>query len=137
MTISGRELPPDLTLVPEGPESSARRRRGLREILIGDEAFDRAVWVEGPPALVRSLLDADTRRIVASLLDGRLERPRLASFWARGRLETGVLSVELPDTAPPKVDPEELDPAILAGPSMLAEAFRAILALAEGVRLGR
>jgi len=91
-------LPPELTIEPEGHGGSGTT---TREIEVGDEAFDRAAWVEGPPALVRSLLDADTRRALARLFEGRLDRPRLQPFWAEGQLTEGVLHVDMPEAAPP------------------------------------
>jgi len=100
IAISGRGLPADVTVRPEGFGGSSRGS-GVREIEVGDEAFDRAAWVEGPPALVRSLLHADNRATIRGLFEGRLDRKRLSPFWATGRFDDGVLRVDVLEEAPP------------------------------------
>jgi HEAT repeat protein len=57
------------------PLSLRRERRGvlwrdraLREIQIGDKAFDDDFHVTGPHTFVRAILDADTRRLLSALL---------------------------------------------------------------------
>lgn len=54
------------------------RPRGLREIELGDEAFDSKFFVEGPMRVVFTLFDAETRRLLISadaesILDRELE----------------------------------------------------------------
>jgi hypothetical protein len=44
VSVSG--LPPEVTV---RPEQAGGRPRGVREIEVGDKAFDRAAWIEGPP----------------------------------------------------------------------------------------
>jgi HEAT repeat protein len=100
ISVSGPGIPAGLTVRPEGWGGSVRGFH-VREIEVGDEAFDRAAWVEGPPALVRSLLDAGTRRALLALFEGRLERPRLTDFWADGQVEDGELRVDLLEVPPP------------------------------------
>ncbi len=93
ITVSGAGRPRGLTIRPEDPRS--RARGGAREVEVGDDAFDAAAWVEGPPALAYALLDADTRRSLQALLGGQL-----SMFWASGRVENGVLGIEVPESAP-------------------------------------
>ena len=57
VTVSG--LPHPLGFRPEEPRASARASSG--EVQIGDPAFDSAVYVQGPPALLFALLDPPTR----------------------------------------------------------------------------
>jgi hypothetical protein len=99
VSLSGPGLPAGLTVRPEGFGGSLRGWH-VREIEVGEPEFDRAAWVEGPPALVRSLLDTGTRRALRSLFEGRLERPRLTAFWADGRVDDGILRVDLPELTP-------------------------------------
>ena len=133
VAISGPALARTLTLRPEGTDSAWRRLRGWQEIEVGDPAFDRAVWVEGPPLLVRAILDADTRQALLALFEVGLARPRLAPFYATGRLEQGVLWIELPETRAPKPDPAVLwDYTLSSGAGAhFAEALRASITLAE------
>jgi hypothetical protein len=93
ITVSGPGKPRGLTIRPEDPRS--RTQGGAREVEVGDDAFDAAAWVEGPPALAHALLDADTRRSLQALLGGRL-----SIFWVSGRVENGVLGIDVPEPAP-------------------------------------
>jgi len=61
-----------LTVRAEGVTARIEKAFGEREIELGDEAFDGAAYLQGSPALVRALFDADTRRLTADLLDGHL-----------------------------------------------------------------
>lgn len=45
----------------------AVRPRGAREIEVGDEAFDRAFFIEGPQRLVVALLDRETRDLLRDI----------------------------------------------------------------------
>jgi HEAT repeat protein len=141
--VSGPGLPADVTVRPEGFGSSVRGAH-VREIEVGDEGFDRAAWVEGPPALVRSLLDARTRQTLRGLFEGRLERPRLSPFWAEGRLDFGVLRVDVPEVVPPapedrrsgllgeaKALAEVANECYVGGRDRLPEVLKAVLALAR------
>ncbi len=131
VTISA--LASTLTLRPEGTDTTLRRLRGWQEIEVGDPAFDRAVWVEGPPLLVRAILDADTRRLLLALFEGRLERPRLSPFWATGQVDRGTLWIALPEARAPQQERNVLWDSLfaLAGGSHFTEALNAALALAE------
>jgi HEAT repeat protein len=142
LSISGPGLSPDVTVQPEGLGGSGRV---AREIEVGDPEFDRAAWVEGPPALVRSLLDGDTRRALRSLFGERLVRPRLAPFWAEGRLDEGVLRVDVPEVTPPSTTdlggalqliPEDdrlagAADAYVGGLARLPDVLRLVVALAR------
>lgn len=130
--ITVASLAPTLTLRPEGADTTLRRLRGWQEIEVGDPDFDRVVWIEGPPLLVRAILDADTRLALLALFEGWLIRPRLSPFHATGRLEQGVLWIELPDARARR--PEHLlwDRALAGGDGAhFTEALRAAIALAE------
>ena len=82
ITLSGPGLPEGMTIRPEDLGTAVRTARGVREIETGDLAFDEAAWVEGSEAVARAVLDAETRRALLALLQGPLERERLAPFWA-------------------------------------------------------
>jgi HEAT repeat protein len=69
------------------------RPRGLREIEIGDDRFDKEFWVEGPPQLV-GVLNADTRRLLLRVSSGR--RLEIAD----GELRVGIFDHDLPDLLP-------------------------------------
>ncbi len=129
--VDGPALARTLTLRSEGLDSAWRRRRGWQEIEIGDADFDRAVWVEGPPLVVRAILDPDTRAAVLALLEGRLVRPRLQPFWANGRIEEGALTIELPEARAPVDQTNVFFEFALAGGGHFADALRAVIALAE------
>jgi hypothetical protein len=107
ITVAGPAMPSGLTVRPEGLASAIRGVRGVREVEVGHDAFDAAAWVEGSPTLARAVLDADVRRALRGLFDGRLEQPGRSPFFASGRLEDGVLRVDVPD-APPAARPRSL-----------------------------
>ena len=138
--VSGPGLPPDLTVRPEGPRSVLQGARGVREIEIGHDAFDAAAWVQGDAAVVRAVLDADTRQAIRALFEGRLERPGRSPFWASGRIEEGVLRVDVPETKPPTRGQESpsgdgLAPAVgsdyVGRPDRLPEVLPDVVALAR------
>ncbi len=88
--------PPDFQKVrirrepPYKPES--------REIELGDEAFDRAFFVEGPTRLACALLDAETRKQLLSVnVEGELG------------LADGTLQADMPDAQLPRLLPLLLD----------------------------
>jgi hypothetical protein len=83
-----------LRLGPEGLGAALFRSR--KEIEVGDDAFDRAVSVQGPPALALALLDDVLRSSVSSLVGGRLHLPGHTALWASGRLIDGVLRIDVP-----------------------------------------
>ena len=139
ITVSGPGLAGDLTVRPEGARDLLRTVRGAREIEIGHDTFDGAAWVQGRPAVVRAVLDSDTRRALRALFEGRLERPRLSPFWATGRVDEGVLRVEVPEVAPPTTGGENTGPGTawavggdyVGGLNRLHEVLPAVLALAR------
>jgi hypothetical protein len=57
----------DLTLRRKDLETDILKQRGVKEIELGDAAFDREFYLQGPPALVRAIFDAETRRFVRRL----------------------------------------------------------------------
>jgi HEAT repeat protein len=67
-----------LTLRPETVVSGIEKAVGPPELQIGDEAFDREVYVRGAPLVLRAVLDRDTRRLVRGLVrsDGAIGVPR-------------------------------------------------------------
>jgi HEAT repeat protein len=141
ITVSGPALPADLTVRPEGAATALQSLRGAREIEIGHDAFDSAAWVQGSPAVARAVLDGANRRALRALFEGRLERPRLSPFWATGRLDEGVLRVDVPEVVPP-TRREGSDsraqgaiPAVgrdyVGGLDRLPEVLEAVLALAR------
>jgi hypothetical protein len=143
ISIRGPSLPADVTVRPEGFGASIRGL-DVREIEIGDEGFDRAAWVEGPPALVRSLLDAETRRSIRGLFEGRLERPRHSPFWATGRFDDGVLRIDVPEEFPRRrarglfdgsgdAGEEPGESSYLGGTERLPEVLRRSIAVANSL----
>ena len=138
ITVSGEGLPSDLTVRPEGADTLLQSVRGVREIEIGHDAFDAAAWVQGGPALVRAVLDSANRRAIRALFEGRLERPGLSPFWAVGRIDEGVLCVDVPEVTPPTTS-ESPEPAggwavgndFVGGLDRCQEVLPAVLALAR------
>ena len=63
----------DISLTSEGVRSSVSRSLGGLEIHVGDPAFDDNLFVRGLEPLVRAVLDAETRRLVLLLFQGRVE----------------------------------------------------------------
>ena len=139
ITVSGPAMPVGLTVRPEGVVTAIRGVRGVREVEIGHDTFDAAAWVEGSPTLARAVLDAGSRQALRALFDGRLERPGRSPFFASGRLEDGVLRLEVPDTAPRTRDPggggepgqEPAAHAYLGGLEHLGEVLTWTIALAQ------
>ena len=140
ITVSGPAMPAGLTIRPEGLVSAVRGARGVREVEIGHDTFDAAVWVEGNPAVARAVLDASTRGALRALFRGRLERPGRTPFWASGCFEGGVLRVDVPRSAPSRgprlADDNEPDQdpgayAYLGGQEHLAEVLAEVVSLAR------
>jgi HEAT repeat protein len=138
--VWGPRLAAGLTLRPEG-EGTILGRRDRKEIEIGDEDFDQAVSVHGPSALALALLDSDMRRAVASLMRGRLGLPGHRRFWASGRLEHGVLRIDLPEEVRPRQSHYSAAELLPAGEAqvesrqMLPAVLRASLDLAGRLAL--
>jgi HEAT repeat protein len=72
-----------------------RAREAVREVEVGDFEFDDAAWVEGTPALAHAVLDRSARRALQALCQGRLDLPGHSPMAAKGRLENGILRIEL------------------------------------------
>jgi HEAT repeat protein len=138
ITVSGSGLPAGLTVRPEGAGTVLQSVRGVREIEIGHDTFDSAAWVQGDPAVARAVLDSANRSALRALFEGRLERPRLSPFWATGRLDEGVLRVDVPEVTPPTGGERSEAGAVWAvgrdyvgGLDRLHEVLPAVLALAR------
>jgi HEAT repeat protein len=99
LEITGPRLAPGLALRPEAPRGLLGHRN-TKEIEVGDTGFDALVSVQGPPALALSLLDADLRRTLSLLVRGFLAVRGHRPLWASGRLEDGVLRVDVPQQSP-------------------------------------
>ena len=85
-----------------GPEGLSISREGLgtrlfgRDVETGDPAFDREVYVEGPPLLARALLNAATRERIEVLLGGCVHVPGpRPEIPVDVRLDNSVLEVRL------------------------------------------
>ncbi len=134
--------PPALTIL---SEPTGAPPRGVSETEIGDAGFDRTAWIEGRPALAQAILDADARRVLKGLLEGRLEEPGHSTFWATGRVQAGVLRVDVPEVTPHSKEERlawldhEAQGAVdwqagsdaVAGRDHLPEALRRLVALAH------
>ena len=135
ITVSGPGLAGDLTVRPEGASTLLRTVRGAREIEIGHDTFDGAAWVQGRPAVVRAVLDSDTRRALRALFEGRLERPGHSPFWATGLVDEGVLLVDVPEVVPRNQGESEMAPAVgedfVGGAHRFHEVLPVVLALAR------
>ncbi|HEV8238769.1 MAG TPA: HEAT repeat domain-containing protein [Thermoanaerobaculia bacterium] len=117
VTVEGNS---GISLRPE-PKNPLQKALGEREIELGDEGFDAAVWVHGAPDRVRALLDVETRATVMAMLSGLLVVPGQRPVSIRGRAELvhGDLQAKLDDH--PQL-PTEVE---------LADALGALLAIAE------
>ncbi|MET0556505.1 MAG: hypothetical protein ABW221_25940, partial [Vicinamibacteria bacterium] len=105
-------LMPSLSLQVEGLDSAFQKRTGTPEIQVGDEEFDRALFVQGEPTEVRALLGSDLRRRILRAFGGRV---RDDSRWApapavvdRLQVADGTLVAELHDTSGLTSDPLEV-----------------------------
>ncbi len=141
VTIAG--LAPALTVLSEAWSATVR---AASECEVGDAAFDRTAWVEGPPALARALLDAHARLVLKGLIEGRLEHWGHSTFWATGCVQAGVLLVDVPEVTPhPRAD--RLSDAqgmswadgsqAVAGLDRLPEVLRRLLDLAHRLETPR
>jgi len=130
-------LAPNLTLRAEGV-GAFLGVRDRKEIEVGDEDFDRQVSVRGTPALALALLDPEMRRTVRAMLRGRLVVRGHSPLWASGRLEEGVLRIDVPARSSfargrpvrHSEEPEPAGDAYLDGEYKLPAILRAALDLA-------
>lgn len=89
-----------LAIRPEGVTSALEKVVGERELELGDEAFDREAYLQGAPALIRAIFDAETRRAMRALLGGKLRVTRGAASRVvdvRASVSDDELRVDLPD----------------------------------------
>ena len=91
--VWGPRFAPGLSLA---LEAGLFGQRSPREVEVGAAAFDGRVSVQGSPAVALALLDAGTREAVAMLLEGRLALQGRSSMSVVGRLNNGVLRLDLP-----------------------------------------
>lgn len=133
--VQQRPQPPGsgLTLRLEEPGS---QRPDPREIEIGDEQFDRAVSVQGSPALARAVLDADTRRAVAGLVGGNMPIPGRTPLRIAGELDGGELRILVPERTFYRIRgsddrPGEISSGFLGPEGRLPEVLRVALDLAS------
>ncbi len=130
-------LAPSLTLRTEGVGALLGFRDG-KEIEVGDDDFDKQVSVRGTPALALALLNAELRGTMRRLLRGRLVMRGHPPLWATGRLEEGVLRVDVPERSAaargnperPGEEPAPAGDAYLDGEYKLPAVLRAALDLA-------
>jgi hypothetical protein len=121
-----------LTLQVEGIESAFQKRMGVPEIEIGDDEFDRALFVQGEATPVRALLGVRLRRRILRAFGGRL---RDDSRWAAAppvldtlRIADGTLVAELHDTSSLTADPLEVSLAGLLDIARSLQGSEATLA---------
>jgi hypothetical protein len=88
-------------------ETALEKAMGIRELQLGDEAFDRDIHVQGPPEVLRAVLDAPTRIVVRELVLG----------W-QVSVRDGELTIPLPH-------------GVVERPSTLASLLKDILDLAS------
>ena len=84
-----------LSVRAEGVTSAIQKTLGHREIEAGDPAFDSAAYLQGDPALIRALFDAETRRLMGPLLEGRLRAESAAGAKTFKNLHVSVSDNEL------------------------------------------
>ena len=126
-SIWGPAVPTDLVVWPETPDDRSPRER---EIEVGDAEFDSAARVEGSPAFAHAVLDGETRRLLRKLFRGAREEPERRCRMPSGRLEPGVLRVEIPDLALGVLGGGLPDPFV-GDRGRLADALAASIALAR------
>lgn len=84
-----------LSIRPEGAAAAIEKTFGERELEVGDPAFDGAAYLQGSPALIRAIFDAETRRLVGALLQGRLRADGMAGSKTFDKLRVSVSDDEL------------------------------------------
>ena len=121
-----------LTLQVEGIDTAIQKRMGVPEIEIGDDEFDRALFVQGEATAVRALLGVHLRRRILRAFGGRL---RDDSRWAPAppavdtlRITDGTLVALLHDTSSLSSDPLEVSLAGLLDIARSLQGSEATLA---------
>ncbi len=79
----------------EGLSSRIEKFAGTREIVIGDPAFDRAVFIEGPEGVLRAILGHETRQRVLDLTRGALDDDGAKPLRGGGLVENGRIVLEI------------------------------------------
>jgi HEAT repeat protein len=82
----------------EGIATAIEKTFGERETVLGDEDFDSAAYIQGAPALIRAVLDADTRRLIGRVLAGKLRvegSGGVADLSVRAGVWDGELQVDI------------------------------------------
>jgi HEAT repeat protein len=126
--VSG--LLPGLTIRPQGLGDALSGLRGVREVVLEDDAFDEAAWVRGDPTQVRALLDHECRRVLRTLFEGRLEHDGASTLWVTGRVDGGELLLHAPTSVTTRRSPED-DPVHVTSLHLMPHVLRAGLSLAR------
>jgi hypothetical protein len=128
VTVSGLHGVAPLGLQAEDFGTALRKGLGgTREVEIGDPGFDSRFLIEGPAPLALAVLDADTRRLVETVMGGRTMVHASRRDWLEGKAELarGKLTVEFPEGISDRVEQH------------LAGALATILALADHLKVRR
>jgi HEAT repeat protein len=92
----------------EGFGTAIEKTLGSREIEIGDAPFDQSLFVRGEPAMLRALLDAETRRMAVEVFAGRVRMDPFAPRQVQMsvRVAYGELRAEFFDRRNTQDEPE-------------------------------
>ena len=105
------------------PSPLITRVIGARDIVVGDDLFDRAMTVHGEPSCVLAVLDAEARRRLLALFDvAPRSDQRLETIRESAELDSGRLSVVC------------LDGAGFERAARLARCIEEVVSLAERLR---
>jgi HEAT repeat protein len=85
----------EFALRKEGVGSAIEKAFGEREIEVGDDEFDRRVYIHGSPRIVHAVLDGETRPLVGDLIEGRIPTGESSSVKARVAVSDGALRAEI------------------------------------------
>jgi HEAT repeats len=110
-----------VSLKREGLGTAIGKTLGSREIEIGDVPFDESLFVRGEPAVLRALLDAETRRMALEVFGSRVPMEPFASRYVG--MSVSVAAGELRSEFPDRLGVAQDEPQV--------ETLQALLALAE------
>jgi hypothetical protein len=116
--VTVRGIAPFIAFRPESLGTRIERALGANEIQIGDDAFDRSLYVEGSEKVLRALLDAETRTLLRDAFAGRIVPSAGRAVEIVLYLRGGEMQVEFGDD-------------VAAGGEPLSQTLRSLLALAE------
>jgi hypothetical protein len=116
VTVSG--LAQGIGLSREGLGTKVEKAFGTREHVLGDPAFDQALYVLGPEPHVRALLDAPTRQLLLDVFTGYVRQGEGRTVTVSASVGNGELRVEFPDAWDATTEPQ-------------ADFLEAMLTLAE------